>query len=56
MNIIYCNRKPNLEAEKLYGAKQVSFDELLRQSDVISVHSVMSKETKEIFNKMLSTK
>jgi glyoxylate reductase len=51
MNIIYCNRKPNLEAEKLYGAKQVSFDELLRQSDVISVHSVMSKETKEIFNK-----
>ena len=51
MNIIYCNRKPNLEAEKLYGAKQVSFDELLGQSDVISVHSVMSKETKEIFNK-----
>jgi glyoxylate reductase len=51
MNIFYCNRKPNLEAEKLYGAKQVSFDELLRQSDVISVHSVMSKETKEIFNK-----
>jgi len=51
MNIIYCNRKPNLEAEKLYGAKQVSFDELLQQSDVISVHSVMSKETKEIFDK-----
>ena len=51
MNIIYCNRKANLDAEKLYGAKQVSFDELLRQSDVISVHSVMSKETKEIFNK-----
>ena len=51
MNIIYCNRKPNLEAEELYGAKRVSFDELLQQSDVISVHSVMSKETKEIFNK-----
>jgi glyoxylate reductase len=51
MNIIYCNRKVNPDAEKLYGAKQVSFDELLRQSDVISVHSVMSKETKEIFNK-----
>jgi len=51
MNIIYCNRKPNLEAEELYGAKGVSFDELLQQSDVISVHSVMSKETKEIFNK-----
>jgi glyoxylate reductase len=51
MNIIYYNRKPNPEAEKFYGAKRVSFDELLQQSDVISVHSVMSKETKEIFNK-----
>jgi len=51
MNIIYCNRRTNADAERLYGAKQVSFDELLRQSDVISVHSVMSKETKEIFNK-----
>jgi glyoxylate reductase len=51
MNIIYCNRKTNPDAERLYGAKQVSFDELLQQSDVISVHSVMSKATKEIFNK-----
>ena len=51
MNIIYCNRNVNAEAEKLYGAKRVSFDELLKQSDVISVHSVMSTETREIFNK-----
>ena len=51
MNIIYCNRSVNDEAEKLFNAKRVSFDELLRQSDVISVHSVLSKETKEIFNK-----
>jgi len=51
MNIIYCNRTVNAEAEKLFDAKRVSFDELLRQSDVISVHSVLSKETKEIFNK-----
>ena len=51
MNIIYCNRNVNAEAEKLFDAKRVSFDELLRQSDVISVHSVLSKETKEIFNK-----
>ena len=51
MNIIYCNRNVNKEAEKLYNARKVSFDELLAQSDVISVHSVMSNETKEIFNK-----
>ena len=51
MNIIYCNRNANPDAERLYSAKQVSFDELLQKSDVISVHSVMSKETREIFNK-----
>ncbi len=51
MNIIYCNRHRNEEAEKLYGAKLVNFEELLEQSDVISVHSVLSQETKEIFNK-----
>ena len=51
MNIIYCNRKANPEAERLYGAKQVSFDELLAQSDVISVHSALNNETREIFNK-----
>ena len=51
MDIIYCNRNVHEEAEKLYNAKRVSFDELLKQSDVISVHSVLSKETKEIFNK-----
>ena len=51
MNIIYCNRKANPEAERLYGVKQVSFDELLAQSDVISVHSALNNETREIFNK-----
>jgi glyoxylate reductase len=51
MNIIYCNRKANPEAEKLYGVRQVSFAQLLEQSDVISVHSALNKETKEIFNK-----
>jgi glyoxylate reductase len=51
MSIIYCNRKANPEAERLYGAKQVSFDQLLEQSDVISVHSALNKETREIFNK-----
>lgn len=51
MNVIYCNRKPNTEAEKLLGARQVSFDELLQQSDVISVHTALSKTTRELFNK-----
>ena len=51
MNIIYCNRKPNEEAEKLYHAQRVNFDEMLGQSDVISVHSSLSSETKGIFDK-----
>jgi glyoxylate reductase len=51
MNIIYCNRKQNYEAEELYGARRANFDELLQQSDVISVHSSLNDETKGIFNK-----
>jgi len=51
MNIIYNNRKPNKEAEKTLKAKWVSFDDLLQQSDVLSVHCALSKETKGVFNK-----
>jgi glyoxylate reductase len=50
MNIIYCNRNPNVEAEKKLGARYVSFQDLLRLSDVLSVHSMLSKETAGIFN------
>ena len=51
MNIIYHNRSRNPEAEQLFGARYVSFDELLQQSDVLSVHSVLSNETRGLFNK-----
>ena len=51
MNIIYYNRSQNKEAEELLGAKYVSFDDLLAQSDVLSVHSILSEATKGIFNK-----
>ena len=51
MKIIYNNRKPNETAEKTLDAQYVSFDELLVQSDVLSVHANLSDETKGIFNK-----
>ena len=51
MDILYHNRSTNAEAEEKLGARKVSFDELLAQSDVISVHANLSKETKELFNK-----
>lgn len=51
MNIIYHNRSYNEEAESKLDATYVSFDDLLAQSDVISLHANLSAETKDIFNK-----
>ncbi|MBX2947169.1 MAG: D-glycerate dehydrogenase [Cyclobacteriaceae bacterium] len=50
MDIIYHNRSRNPEAERLYSAKYVSFKELIRESDVLSVHSILSDETRGLFN------
>lgn len=50
MNIIYHNRGKNDEAEQLLDAKLVSFEELLKESDVLSVHCALTKETKGKFN------
>jgi len=51
MRIIYHNRKPNAEAETILNARLVNFDELLTESDVLSVHCALSDETRGIFNK-----
>lgn len=51
MKIIYHNRSKNEEAEKELDAKYVSFEELLAQSDVISVHANFNEENKGIFDK-----
>jgi glyoxylate reductase len=56
MTVLYHNRSRNTEAEKLYEARYVSFDELLQQSDVLSVHSMLSDETKGVFNKAAFSK
>lgn len=50
MEIIYHNRSRNKEAEELLDATYVSFEELLSNSDVISVHANLSDETKNLFN------
>jgi lactate dehydrogenase-like 2-hydroxyacid dehydrogenase len=57
MKIIYHNRHNNPEAEKLLNARLVSFEELLEKSDVISVHTNLTAETRgkfdaRAFNKM----
>ena len=50
MKVIYHNRTPNPEMEKELNASYVSFEELLEQSDVLSVHSGLTQETKELFD------
>ena len=56
MKIIYNNRHHNPEAEKNLNAEFVSFEELARKSDVLSVHTNLSSETKEKFDLSVFTK
>src|SRR5690606_31272457 len=51
MPVIYHNRSHNARAEHELNARRVSFDALLQQSDVLSVHANLSKETEGIFNR-----
>lgn len=50
MKIIYHNRSRNEQAERELGAEWVSFEDLLSQSDVLSVHTALTAETKGKFN------
>src|SRR6185295_16366847 len=50
MSIIYHNRSQNKMAENELGAKKVTFDELLSKSDVLSVHTALTPETKGKFD------
>jgi len=51
MKIIYHNRKPNAKADQELQATYVSFEELLAQSDVLTLHANLSDATMGIFNK-----
>lgn len=48
--IIYFNRSEKPKEALEIGAERVNFDELLTQSDFISVSCALTPETKEIFN------
>ena len=51
MKVIYHNRGHNIKAENELNAELVSFKDLLKRSDVLSVHTNLSAETKGIFDK-----
>lgn len=51
MKIIYHNRKQiSKSKEKMLGAKYVTLDKLITQSDVISIHVPYTKETNQLFD------
>lgn len=56
MPVIYHNRSVNKKAEEKLDAKKVSFEKLLQESDVLSVHASLNIETKEIFNQQAFAK
>jgi glyoxylate reductase len=56
MRVIYHNRNRSEQGEKEVGAEYVSFGELLAQSDVISVHTSLTPETKGVFDAAVFSK
>ncbi len=51
MKIIYHNRKQVIKSkEKLLGAKYVSFEKLITESDFLSIHVPYTKETDRLFD------
>ncbi len=50
-NIIYFNHSRNDELERLTGAKKVSLNKLMENSDIISVHLPLSTETFHLIDK-----
>ena len=50
MNILYNNRNRNLQSEHELGAKYADLDQLLSQSDFVSIHVSLNEETREIID------
>ncbi len=46
MKILYHNRRRNFEAEETYGAEYRTLDDLLRESDYVSLHVNLNEETR----------
>lgn len=51
MTVLYNKREPDPEAEKELGVKFVSLDELLSQSDFVTLHVPLTEETRHMMNK-----
>lgn len=54
--VITCDPYVKPEFAEKYGAKLVSFEDLIAQSDVISIHAPLTAETRHVFNKSVFQK
>ncbi len=50
MSILYMDQSPQPAFEAETGARRATMDELLQDSDVVSVHVPLSAETKGLLN------
>jgi len=48
MSILYTDNRQNPDAEQKYGARKCDLDELLRESDYVSINIPLSPETKHL--------
>jgi D-3-phosphoglycerate dehydrogenase len=51
MRVLYYRRNRDLESEKSLGVTYVPFEELLKESDSISLHLPLTKETKSLLDR-----
>lgn len=49
MKVLYCNPAANETLEKELGARRVGLDELLAESDFVSVHVLLTESTRHLF-------
>ncbi len=50
MEILYHNRSRNEEAEEELGARYVGLEELLRESDFVSIHTPLTEDTRHLIS------
>ncbi|MCG8605250.1 D-glycerate dehydrogenase [bacterium] len=50
MRVLYADEIPNPEIEKEVGAKKVSFEDLLKEADFVSVHVPLFESTHHLFD------
>ena len=51
MHVLYYDHSHHLDLEKSLGVSYASLDELLAQSDIVTLHTYLSKETRHLFGR-----